>query len=601
MFIYINDNFLHAPSTDLSREVVKVLVTLMEAQGTEIFLENMAQVGENGKGAALRAKVSITASSLYAGIIEECKEWVTKDVFIKEWSLLVQVRLVILLPFSILTVCQVKAKYFASRAQYDRSSADAATSKYGDALARLHLTAILAKEAHKLSLAFSSAFVLATASTSLPADAATAMVEITKTHLALVEEVLKRAEKDNDLIYHASITSTASLPNIDKISVATPIPIGDVYATEEVQKLVGPDLFAKLVPMGVIEGSSVYDEMKAGLVRGESEKCELAEGERIAALDYLGLPAALEKFKSVGAGLESLTDPGKDARAWSEELRSAENSREGRTEDLLRKLVTIKSTTSNTLNKTPMLLEQESADCEAKRKQFGNFWEQPPSANFTRTYRSDLRSHKESFEQAARSDEQVMQIWEGIKNDVAILVEGGERLEAMFVEGVAGGVSRREINLLDDGDLGEDQQENAETEEIRRKVEKIQDGLSRLHAVKRERLEVLKDLKERVRFINFILAFFLTWCIRRFKPTTFLDSSSSIARDQHRSIKRYSTRNWRNSVPTNLESSRQCNINQHSSPPSLPTTRLSQKVLPVERSKRNSRKARKGGKLFSRD
>ena len=329
------------------------------------------------------------------------------------------------------------------------------------------------------------------------------MVEITKTHLALVEEVLKRAEKDNDLIYHASITSAASLPNIDKISVATPIPIGDVYATEEVQKLVGPDLFAKLVPMGVIEGSSVYDEMKAGLVRGESEKCELAEGERIAALDYLGLPAALEKFKSLGAGLENLTDPGKDARAWSEELRLQENSREGRTEDLLRKLNAIKSTTSNTLNKTPLLLEQESADCEAKRKQFGNFWEQPPSANFTRTYRSDLRSHKESFEQAARSDEQVTQIWESIKNDVAILVDGGNRLEALFVEGVAGGGSeaRKEVNLLDDGDFGEDQKETAETEEMRRKVEKIQDGLSRLHAVKKERMEVLKDLKERVRSV----------------------------------------------------------------------------------------------------
>ena len=103
MFIYINDNFLHAPSTDLSREVVKVLVTLMEAQGTEIFLENMAQVGENGKGAALRAKVSITASSLYSGIVEECKEWVTKDVFIKEWSLLVQVCLVLPPPRAILT------------------------------------------------------------------------------------------------------------------------------------------------------------------------------------------------------------------------------------------------------------------------------------------------------------------------------------------------------------------------------------------------------------------------------------------------------------------------------------------------------------------
>jgi tyrosine-protein phosphatase non-receptor type 23 len=40
----------------------------------------------------LRSKLCMQASASYAGIVEEAKEWVTKGVFLKEWSLLIQVR-----------------------------------------------------------------------------------------------------------------------------------------------------------------------------------------------------------------------------------------------------------------------------------------------------------------------------------------------------------------------------------------------------------------------------------------------------------------------------------------------------------------------------
>lgn len=89
MYTYINENFLHAPSTDLSREVVKVLVTLMEAQATEVFIETMGE--KVGKSAGLKARVCMQAAMLYAGMVEEIKEWVVKEIFIKEWSNLVQV------------------------------------------------------------------------------------------------------------------------------------------------------------------------------------------------------------------------------------------------------------------------------------------------------------------------------------------------------------------------------------------------------------------------------------------------------------------------------------------------------------------------------
>lgn len=88
MFVYINENFLHAPSTDLSKEVVKLLVGLMVAQASEVFVETMGPA--TGKGAGLRSKLCMQVSSAYAALVEDVKEWHTKGVFLREWSLLIQ-------------------------------------------------------------------------------------------------------------------------------------------------------------------------------------------------------------------------------------------------------------------------------------------------------------------------------------------------------------------------------------------------------------------------------------------------------------------------------------------------------------------------------
>ena len=46
MFTYINENFLHAPSTDLSRDTVKTLISIMLAQAQEVFLEKQIADGK---------------------------------------------------------------------------------------------------------------------------------------------------------------------------------------------------------------------------------------------------------------------------------------------------------------------------------------------------------------------------------------------------------------------------------------------------------------------------------------------------------------------------------------------------------------------------
>lgn len=88
MLTYINDNFLHAPSTDLSREVIKFLVGVILAQATEVFFEKCT---DEKKGNVLMAKIAGQAAFMYSGLSEEVKEFMGKGIFDRNWVTVVQV------------------------------------------------------------------------------------------------------------------------------------------------------------------------------------------------------------------------------------------------------------------------------------------------------------------------------------------------------------------------------------------------------------------------------------------------------------------------------------------------------------------------------
>ena len=88
MFTYINENFLHAPSSDLSRETVKTLIQITLAQAQEVFLEK--QIADQKKPALL-AKLASQAGYLYTQAIEGVQENVNRAIFEKVWMMVVQV------------------------------------------------------------------------------------------------------------------------------------------------------------------------------------------------------------------------------------------------------------------------------------------------------------------------------------------------------------------------------------------------------------------------------------------------------------------------------------------------------------------------------
>ncbi|GAA5822565.1 hypothetical protein JCM11251_006380 [Rhodosporidiobolus azoricus] len=389
-----------------------------------------------------------------------------------------------------------KAKYFASLANYHRSVADTAAGKYGEGLARLNVSESLAKEANRFAQSFVASFSTTSTSTSLAADAPNALSEMTKAHLSLVSEARTKAQKDNDIVYNEVVPSEASLGPIDKGKpVAEPIPIHDVYATPDVQKIVGPDLFAKLVPLSVHESASLYSEEKAKLVRAEVERVELADEELASALEYMGLPASLARFQSGAAAQASLVDPGSQVRGWADEIRAGEST--GRVEDLFSRLEQLKHRAASQLDQLATDLDAESRECEAMRAKYGHLWEQPPAAavGATRSFRQDLKAHRESLEAAASSDAQARGLWEGARRDIALLADPtGQALERVLAEAIAAAQGGKEASLLDVDDAGGE----AEEHETKRKVEQVSDALARLNKIKKERGEVMRDLKEKV-------------------------------------------------------------------------------------------------------
>lgn len=89
MLNYINDNFLHAPSSDMSKDVIRWLVDVQLAQATEVFWERTL---EEKKGGSLVARLAAQVTLMYSALGEEAKEWVGRSIFERSWALLVQVR-----------------------------------------------------------------------------------------------------------------------------------------------------------------------------------------------------------------------------------------------------------------------------------------------------------------------------------------------------------------------------------------------------------------------------------------------------------------------------------------------------------------------------
>jgi len=390
-----------------------------------------------------------------------------------------------------LTTDQIKANLMNSMAQYYQALADEDANSYGIAVSRLQIAENLAKEANKIASNFPSSVP---PSSNLTADTGSLLAEMTKRHLSTVQAKLADLARDNDFIYHQTVPAEASVPAVSKLPASKPIPVSELYAGQDIQRITGPDLFAKIVPFAVTESASLYDEEKAKLVRAETERVDTANGEMAASLDYLRLPGALQVLKG---GFDQDVMPDEDFRTWCVDVADHENP-----SGIFESLRSEKDAIVGVLDRGSKQLDMEESVCEKMRSKYESEWTQQPSSRLTTTLRSDIRNYREALEEAARSDGQLAAKLRQNANEfeeMRTAATHGE-IDALFQKALnkvrakssSSSSPAGETNLLDtDFDDG--------GPSVMDQISKVEDILKKLNLIKRERNQVLKDLKEKVR------------------------------------------------------------------------------------------------------
>ncbi|KIW33095.1 uncharacterized protein PV07_04590 [Cladophialophora immunda] len=471
MFTYINENFLHAPSTDLNRDTIKTLINIVLGQAQEVFMEKQVR---DGKKPALLAKLAAQAQFLYSQAKEGLESDHSRGVFESSW----------------LKLIQVKALHFSSLAEYYQALAEEETNQQGSAVARLQLAEKSSKQAYTFAKAFPSS---PSSASNLGSDTAPTLQSITRRQMESVQEKLASSVKDNDFIYHQTVPPEASLSPVTKVPAAKAIPLSELYQGQDIQRIIGPDIFQKIVPMSVTESASMYDEEKAKLIRSEAEKVEQANGEMAASLDYLKLPNSLNVLKG---GLEQEMGVDKEFEQWCQELAN-HKSFAAAFEQLHRD----KQSVLESLAKSTKQLDMEESVCEKMRSKYGADWTQQPSSRLTSTLRADIKSYRDTVDEAGNSDAQLFSTARQYENDFEEMRNAGEHGEAdvLYQQALykAGSGTKNRGKDADEGTLlDEDYGEGGLS--VADQIAKVEDLLRKLNLVKRERMQVLKDLKEKV-------------------------------------------------------------------------------------------------------
>ena len=390
---------------------------------------------------------------------------------------------------------QIKANYMASLAQYYQALADNDANAHGVSICRLQVAEGHARDANRISNSFPTSVPT---NSNLTSETGIILADMTKRHLANIQEKIEEFTKDNDFIYHQGVPNEASLSAIPKLPAAKAIPVSELYQGQDIQRIIGPDIFQKIVPMAVTESASLYDEEKAKLIRAESEKVEIANDEMAASLDYLKLPDSLNILKG---GMDQEMSVDNEFRKWCEELAG-----HAPFTTAFDQLSTDKSEITAMLDDSMKQLDMEESVCEKMRSKYGGEWTQQPSSRLTATLRSDIKNYRNAIEEASTSDAQLYNTFRQCESDFDEMRSAGETDEAdvlyqraMIKAGAARGKAKgvnspssagAEGNLLDDDFEG--------GPSVAEQIANVEELLRKLNLIKRERAQVLKDLKDKV-------------------------------------------------------------------------------------------------------
>ena len=302
---------------------------------------------------------------------------------------------------------QAKHHHFAAAAQYRQSVDCLEKRKYGEEVARLKDSIVCVNEALKESR-WINRVVLAD-------------LQGLKSH---VTEQLRRAEKDNDVIYLLPVPPKSELRSIDRanmVSAKPPKELADGISLLGANALFGRALFERLVPYAVHQAASIYADRRDRLVN----QSVIADLEAMTAklhdlLQSLNLPGslqALEKPLGLPPSLVSKAEELRQQDALYRLKRSVEDTTKLKTNDFA------------IYQEGVSLLEAEKQEDHRARAKYGtDRWARQPSevalaklyqqSNDLQGYLNSAGSSDTLVQTKIRENEHILRILTGTNRDL---------------------------------------------------------------------------------------------------------------------------------------------------------------------------------------
>ena len=383
------------PPEDMDNMTLESLEQLSLAQAQECFWQKAVKDGmKDATIARLAAKVSdyYSAAGDYA---------IKSDAISTEW------------------IHHITAKHhhFAAAAQYRQSRDCLEKRKYGEEVARLRDSIACVNEALKESRWINR----------------TVLGDLNGLKTRVTED-LKRAEKDNDVIYLLPIPPKSELKTLDRANMVTAKPPKEVTDGIEMLGSGGPfghPLFAKLVPYAVHKAASIYQERRDKLVNqsiiAELEAMTARLRDLLQSLNLPGSLQALEKPLGLPPSLVSKAEELRQQDAFYRLKRSMEDTAK------------LKANDQSILNEGIDLLKAEKAEDDRARAKYGTErWAREPSevalsrlyAQSTeyQGYMKSAAASDELIQAKVRDSENVFHILTGTNRDLESFVPSSRRV-----------------------------------------------------------------------------------------------------------------------------------------------------------------------------
>ncbi|KAL1621548.1 pH-response regulator protein palA/rim20 [Diplodia seriata] len=358
--VHVVPDMRSSPPEDMDAMTLESLEHLMLAQAQECFWQKAVKDGL--KDASI-SKLAAKVSDLYS----DASDWgIKSDAVSSEW----------------IHHMSAKHHHFAAAAQYRAARDCLEKRKYGEEVARLRDSLTCANEALKEARYINR----------------TVLGDLSGLKNRVTED-LKRAEKDNDMIYLQPVPPKPELKTLDRatmVAAKTPKEVSDPLSMLGDSGDLGRPLFSKLVPYSVHIAASIYADRRDRLV---AKTIDELEGLTARIHEYVpktptGSLQALEKPLGLPPGIVSHAEEIRQQDGLERLYRSIDETAKLKDQDMA------------VYQEGVGLLHQEAAEDEQARKKYGtDRWTRPSSADAASKLYAQVNEIDGYLKSAANSDQ----------------------------------------------------------------------------------------------------------------------------------------------------------------------------------------------------